>query len=192
MPRPRLKRLLRIRLRTVFVLTTILCIWLGVKVRQVERQKAVVSWIESHEGYVKYDCQAYYDGHHDAFVLPDSRPKPPGPRWLHDLIGVDYFITPTAVSLLGDWELNDLSPLINLTELTALDVCCKAGTDWSPLVNLRDLESLNLYCREVRDISPLLKLRKLKYLGLPSSVPAEDVAKLRGALPNCQILCSME
>ena len=33
-PRPRLKRLLRISLRMVFVLTTILCIWLGYKARR--------------------------------------------------------------------------------------------------------------------------------------------------------------
>ena len=192
MARPRLKRLLRISLRMVFVLTTILCIWLGLKVRQVERQKAAVSWIESHGGYVTYDCQLYYDGPDDAFLLPDPRPTPPGPRWLHDLIGVDYFITPTAVSLFGDYELDDLSPLVNLTELTTLGVCCKVSTDFSPLVNLRNLKSLSLYCREVHDISPLLKLRKLTYLGLPSSVPAEEVVKLRGALPNCQILWSME
>ncbi len=46
MPRPRLKRLLRIGLRDLLVVVTVLCVLLGWKVREVKRQKEAVAWVE--------------------------------------------------------------------------------------------------------------------------------------------------
>ncbi len=50
MKRPRFKRLFRISLRTVFVLATVLCVWLGLKVREAKQQKEAVAWVEENGG----------------------------------------------------------------------------------------------------------------------------------------------
>ncbi len=57
MKRPRFKRLFRISLRTVFVLATVLCVWLGLKVREAKQQKEAVAWVEETRGNVSYDYE---------------------------------------------------------------------------------------------------------------------------------------
>ncbi len=57
MPGPRLKRLLRISLRGLLLLMILLCLLLGMKVRQVERQQEAVRWVHNHGGTVFYDYQ---------------------------------------------------------------------------------------------------------------------------------------
>ena len=54
MSRGRLKRLLRISLRTVFVLATVLCVGLGWKVHRVHKQREAVAWVKEHGGIVFY------------------------------------------------------------------------------------------------------------------------------------------
>ena len=104
-PRPLRKRLLRISLRMVFVLTTILCVWLGFKVHQVKQQREAVAWVEAHGGMVAYQ--------HEKI--------PHGPKWLRDLIGVDYFVKPFRVTLDSDHP-ESLSQLAKLPELTKVEV----------------------------------------------------------------------
>ena len=57
MPRPRLKRLLRVSLRMMFVLATILCVWLGFKVHQVKQQREAVARLREVDGYAGYDYE---------------------------------------------------------------------------------------------------------------------------------------
>ena len=62
--------------------------------------------------------------------------------------------------------------------------------DVRPLVGLPDLEELYLDRNPVADVSALADCKKLKVLSLRGT-PAADgpsVAKLRAALPNCEII----
>lgn len=164
MHRPRLKSMLRISLRTLFVLTTILCVWLGMKVRQVERQKEVVRWIEEMGGTAVHGYVFKRPEGTNEHVLYNTS-NPPGPDWLCELVGVDYFSTVTFVGL-------------HYTQVS----------DLSPLANLSDLETLSLIHTPVTDVSPLLTLTNLRLLWLDeTAVTEEDIAKLKETLPNCEI-----
>ena len=86
MPRPRLNRWLRISLRTMLVVLTVLCVVLGWKVRQVERQKEAVAsvrkWVEKLAG-LRFDANGHNIGPYDydsSNRLAD--PRRPGPDCL--------------------------------------------------------------------------------------------------------------
>ena len=173
----------------VFVLTTILCIWLGYKVHQVKQQKEAVAWVEEHGGSVRYDYQpSFFEHPHAAYIVSGT---PPGPKWLHDLIGVDYFIKPTDASLY-DKDLDDVSPIVDLPGLKRLGVRSEQVRDLSPLAKLQELKYLDLYCPEAHDLSPLGELKKLKFFFLPTYTTDEEIAKLQEMLPDCQILPWLE
>ena len=111
-PRPRLRRLLRISLRTTLVVVTVLCLLLGLKVRRAERQKEAVAWVKKIGGNVGYD----YEHHENGKPIDD--PRLPGPQWLLDYLGVDYFASVEFVWI--DYSnVADLSPLVNLPNLSS-------------------------------------------------------------------------
>ena len=160
MTRPRLKRLLRISLRTLFVLTTMLCVWLGWKVHRVQQQKEAVAWVEKIGGHADYDYQ-----HHENGTSIDD-PRLPGPQWLVNYLGVDYF-APVEFVWIDHSNVADFSPLVNLPNLKQLSVLrADKLTDISPLSELTGLQWLQLQSTSVTDLSPLAKLTKLKRLEL--------------------------
>ncbi len=124
--RPRLRRLLRVSLRTLLVIVTATCVLLALKVQQVEQQKAAVAWVERMGGSVSYECDKTVDW--NRWNLPEQLP---GPAWLRELIGVDYFTSVAQVSLY-DGVIHDLSPLYELERLKRLVL--------SPLVQVPDEE----------------------------------------------------
>ena len=160
MPRPRLRRLLRISLRTTLVVVTVLCLLVGLKVRRAERQKEAVAWVKKIGGNVGYD----YEHHENGKPIDD--PRLPGPQWLLDYLGVDYFASVEFVWI--DYSnVADLSPLVNLPNLRQLSVLrADKLTDISPLSELTGLQWLQLWSTSVTDLSPLAKLTKLKRLEL--------------------------
>lgn len=78
-------------LRALFVLVTVCavaCSWLAVRLLQLERQRQAIAAVEKSGGYVFYDYQI------SRYVLidsPDWENPPPGPKWLRDLLGDDFF-----------------------------------------------------------------------------------------------------
>ncbi len=150
---PRLKRALRISLRTMFVILTMLCALLAWRVRQAERQKEVVAWVEETGGVVEYDFERDDRG----MKIPD--PALPGLDWLRELIGVDYFATVTHVWMSGS-QAKELSLLAALTHLRFLSASRNSITDLSPLKKLTKLKSLFVATTQVRDLSPLAGLSK--------------------------------
>ncbi|MFC2146554.1 COR domain-containing protein [Acidobacteriota bacterium] len=65
---------------------------------------------------------------------------------------------------LMDIELSNISPLKELTQLTALDLGDNKITDISPLKELTQLTTLDLGDNQITDISPLKELTQLKVL----------------------------
>ena len=113
----------------MLVVTAVLCVLLGWKVRQVERQKEAIAWVKEVGGRVTYAYESYENDEHGSLVLNGELP---GPDWLCQLIGVDYFASVAEVSL-ADGVIHDLSPLYELEKLRTLVL-------WEPLVQVPDEE----------------------------------------------------
>ncbi len=189
----------------VFVLTAFLCIWLGLRVNQVKQQKKAVAWVEQVGGEVMYDYE--FDDFDQQFLNP--APELPGPIWLRELIGVDFFATVVTVDL-ADAEIDDLSHLVALhnlkllflertrvsdfssvAKLTSLQILMLREmqvTDLSVLTNLANLRELWLESTPVSDLSPLTSLTQLKDLiMLDVPIAEEEIENLKEALPKCSI-----
>ncbi|PHR95541.1 MAG: hypothetical protein COA78_29940 [Blastopirellula sp.] len=191
--KPKRRFYLRFTLRTLLVVMTAICLLLGWKVNQAKRQRDVVTWIEKHAGIVTYQ----YQTERDPFSN-DPEPEPPGPTWLRNIIGIDFFdevirvefhgsaiteLTPLA-NLSGltylnisETQVDDLTPLAKLPHLTRLHLRQTQVRDLTPLSRLTDLEYLTVFDAHVDYLAPLAKLTKLKQLGL-SDIPARDVTPL--------------
>ena len=93
-----------------------------------------------------------------------------------------------AILAMADWA--DASPLANCTELEYLEIQTTKVSDLSPLAGLTKLKHLNIaYNPGVSDISPLYGLTQLErlWIGCINPVPAEQVAQMQAAAPNCEI-----
>jgi hypothetical protein len=86
-------RLFQFSLRTTLLLMTAICVWLGIEVNAVQRQRAIVAAIEKMDGAVLYDWEL------DENNQETGAKHPPELDWLRRQIGDDYFQTVIAVSL---------------------------------------------------------------------------------------------
>ena len=97
------RRWFRFSLRLLFVVMTVLCIWLGIQVNAARRQKEAVAAILRAGGEVNYDYQMMPDpivpamgGFSISFFsmfYADRNVSPPGPTWLRNQFGDEYFRT---------------------------------------------------------------------------------------------------
>lgn len=116
------------------------------------------------------------------------RVLPVGDEGLVDLTGLEYAVNLTAFAFsdsdvsdlrpiaklrhlekLECWNnrrITDISPLVNLTELTVLDLEGCRISDIAPLANLTHLTVLKLRGNRIIDVSPLANLNKLSVLEL--------------------------
>lgn len=93
-----------------------------------------------------------------------------------------------AILAMADWS--DASPLANCKNLEYLEIQTTQVADLSPLAELVNLKHLNIaYNRNISDISPLYGLTNLErlWIGCINPVPAEQVAQMQSAAPNCEI-----
>jgi Leucine-rich repeat (LRR) protein len=67
---------------------------------------------------------------------------------------------------LGETQIKDISPLVNLTELTFLSLADNQITDLTPLVNLKKLKTLWIENNDIQDISVLFNLPALEDLNV--------------------------
>jgi hypothetical protein len=181
------RRWLRFSLRTLVLAVTLFCIWLGLTTNRVNRQRRAVAMLNSHGGSVTYDFEADEIGRHIINGSP-----PPGPDWLRNVLGIDYYATVVGANVrprhftdddavapvaelpqlrglyVSGASLTDsmLAHLKRLTELRCLSVFyATAVTDdgWEPLAHLANLTGLNLIECHVTD-SSLLHVGKLTRL----------------------------
>ena len=84
-PEPR-RRFRQFSLRTMLVVLTVFCVWLGWTVHRANEQKKAVEWVREMGGSVW--CENYKFDAHGHFI---ADAEPPGPKWLVQLLGADYF-----------------------------------------------------------------------------------------------------
>jgi internalin A len=203
------RRFLRFSVRGLIVLVLVIGVWLGWVVRLAHNQRDAVAAIERAGGRVSYDWEWS-----DGIYSPGG--KPWAPRWLTDLIGVDYFGHVTYVRLsrfetssiisqierlarlqrlrLVATSFSDagIAHLNKLTELTSLDLRGTKVTD-AGLVHLAGLSKisvLNLDDTQVSDagLLHLRGLRNLEWLGISrTSVSDDGKNELKRALPNVSV-----
>lgn len=215
-PKPKL-RWFQDGLRTLLVLVTLCafaCSWLGVKLQQAKRQREAVTAIEKVGGSVVYEYQ--FDasgGPFDGYRVHE----PLGPKWLRNVLGVDFFNSVLRVYFLNS-NVTDagLKPVRELTQVQVIHFSFTQVTDaglehllglnklrelglqgpnftdagLAHLRGLSQLQFLHLADSQVTDagLEHLHALTKLQTLSLFSTkVTDEGVKKLQHALPNCKI-----
>ena len=138
---------------------TVLCVAVGWNAELARRQRVAVEWVRDYGGSVVYD--------HERPVLYGPA-RMAEPKWLRDLIGVDFFHNVVAVWLNHN-EVDDLAPVATLHSLTSLGISAAVNPDV--------------------DVSVLCALRQLKELHLHHTGIKQDRLKpVREALPACRII----
>jgi hypothetical protein len=141
-------RWLRFSLRTLLLLITAMCVWLGMNVPAARRQKEAVPVL------LKAGAALGYDYEFVPMAPPphrrwDPEQSPPGPTWLRERIGEDYFQTVVAVFFnrpnlgIKKADLDQLAKLPHVTDF----VFDGRGTsvhdqDFTALADLHELEML--------------------------------------------------
>lgn len=94
------------------------------------------------------------------------------------------------VLIIAMTNVSDLNPLANCPKMEYLEIQETQISDLSPLAGLTNLAHLNICNQEnITDASPLYGLTKLErlWIGCNTPIPEEQVAKLKEALPDCDI-----
>ncbi len=211
------RRWFQFSLRTLLIVVVLIGCgmgWLGPKVYNARRQRAVVAAIRQLGGKVAYDYEFNAQGE------PAPNLESPRKAWLHALVGDDFVGSVYEVSFddpanhpLSDADLKlvgeltqlrtvglsgipitgaGLEHLKGLTQLKQLDIDGTEVTDagLQQLQGLTQLEVLSLSFTKITDgglqyLHGLTKLSDL-YLG-DTQVTDAGVATLQKALPNCHI-----
>lgn len=165
--------------------------WLGVGLRRARQQRHAIDRLRQLRARVYYDYEYAGEGKwvHDAEL--------PGPAWLRELLGEDFFIRPRLIGL-GGSNIDDSSmPCFEcLTELRSLDLVETRITDAGlmHLSGLTKLEELLLWGNDIGDagLAHLESLKDLKRLSLSDTRMTDaGLAHLAG-LTKLQWLCLCE
>jgi hypothetical protein len=200
MTRERLKRfflrLTQYRLRTLLIATTLLCLWLGWKVHQADRQRRAVAAIQVAAGWVKYDYES--EDYHERSVT----------KWLRESLGPDYVHSVVSVGLREGTSLLDgqmihrrvtrdaldtvLRELPNLPKLQAAHFFMAPVEDdhLQAMSQLSRLETLEILFGRISDagLRHLERLTNLRHLDLDyTPITQAGIDRLQRALPQCHI-----
>ncbi|MHB0958914.1 MAG: leucine-rich repeat domain-containing protein [Pirellulaceae bacterium] len=189
-----------------------LFVLLGMKTTTAKRQQVAVACVEKMAGKVGYDYQVTDDSRliRDAggslyYTVNRSAPLP-GPEWLRELVGVDFFVTVVSVNLRKrQLDKSSLSSLANLSDLKYLNLSDAHVSDLSFLATLTELQGLDLAATGVTDLSPLTNLTALRTLRLRGDTgqirtcsgqvhdlsPLENLSGLRSLDLSCNPVTSL-
>ena len=140
----------RFSLKALLVLFVALSVWLGLYVRKVRHQQAVVRAIQEFGGWVRYDFQCPMGTWKDRDFNPSAESGIPS--WLLDQLGIDFFHDVVRVNL--DWSDDSRVHVWNKNPSDAVLQC---------LPSLPSLRALRLTGTQASDAG-LYFIGKLKYL----------------------------
>ena len=156
-------------LRTLLLAVTVCavaCSWFAVRKLRASRQRAAIEALGDRV-WVVYDYEL------DAGGLRIEGVQPPGPAWLRNLLGNDFFADAAAVWGSTDFDDDDMAHLKGFPRLRYLNVFNSRLTDagLAHLKNLPELENLGLGGTRITDAAlvHLQQLPKLEALGLDST-----------------------
>ena len=109
------RRWLQFSLRTLFIVVTVFCVWLAITAKRAREQRQAVEAIRAVHGAIAFQHQL-------------DRTEPPGPEWLRQLIGDEYFFRVAVVQLQGpgvnDASLAAIGRFTELKDLTLYELIC--------------------------------------------------------------------
>jgi hypothetical protein len=193
------RRLLRFSLKMLFVLVTLLCLWLGTLTNSANRQRRAVEAIGRSGGEFRYDYQLVSRpkrlGQGQRF---SHRVHPPGPVWLRRVLGDHYFITPLALNIGNQNGIKD-NCFVHLDAVTSLQSVMLYNvplrdSDIKHFKHLRNLENLTFNQGSLSGTnSPtkfefLSKLSKLESLSLTDSKFGDQDARFLADKVNLNTL----
>ena len=161
------RRFFQFGLRTLLLFMLVVCVTLGWKVERARKQREAVSWIQQSGGTVIYDYEilrSVRNGRSHSKVASNPKPSPPGPKWLRELVGIDFVDDVVMVFLDHGGKITDVTPLAGLKNLERLDLCQSPVSDLTPLAGMKNLQSLWLSESQVSDLTPLAGLKNLEWL----------------------------
>lgn len=163
------RRYLRISLRTLLLLVTVLGVALGVYLNRVQQQARAVAMIERLGGQCWYTYQV--DENRIGYQTPR---EPSAPKWLRTVLSDHFFTTVIMVNLKqSEVTDDDLKLLVGLRNLKRLDLEGPSITDSSleHIGRMTSLEVLHLFDTRVTDqgLAHVATLKQLTSLGLSVS-----------------------
>jgi len=175
-PHPR-RRFFRYSLRTLFVVVTVFCVWMGITAKRARDQKLAVQAVEALGGTVRFEHQDGFVNFEGGILSPHGSDGP-GPEWLRQLIGEEYFFCVDEVhfirSNVDDASLAVIKGFPNF-QLLAIDefdsFIFDSRISDAGLVHLNgltNLEELHLRATQITDagLEHLKGLTNLKWLTL--------------------------
>jgi hypothetical protein len=184
---PRLRRVLRFSLRTLFLLTTLIAVWLGLLSKRAREQQLAVDRIAELGGSVGYDFQYGPGG---ARI---NNAMPVGWTWLRRMTGDHYFQRVVRVILDGravtDADLELIGKLRHTTTL-ALNDTNISNDGLAMLSGLRRLQCLGLARTRVSDagLRHVSGFRDLEMLVLEDTEVGDDGVRALRQLQRLDIL----
>ncbi len=156
----------RFRIRSLLLITALIGGVLAIYIHRVQRQRQTVSWVSDLGGSVKYDYQKDSIDHANVF---NPRATEPGPGWLRQAVGKEFFQDVVMIDLAGkpvtDTDLEELKKLPKLENLNLSNTrVTSAGL--VHLAELKNLKWLSLWNTQVDDdgLQHLARLTKLQSL----------------------------
>lgn len=141
----------QVSLKALFLGLAVLCAWLAAHCERLREQRLAIEGIARVRGRVEYDWQRA------------GRSQPPGPRWLKNVLGEDFFAVAVGVNFQFEPQ--------------------RAGdAETEHIARLPELETLDLEKTRLTDLglARLGRLRKLRWLSLRKTpVSGAGIAELR-------------
>jgi hypothetical protein len=178
-------RWFRFSLRAMLLMVTLLCMWLGVTANRANQQRRAAERIKAAGGDVGYDYEI--DENHN---WRHDDPSAPSPKWLSDIIGVDYSATVVDVHL-HDLDDDSLAALVSLPHLRSLVIFDGPNVTDARLERLQELPRLERLqpwmCDRLTDagLQHLAGLKHLSHLIVSGAkITPAGLRELQKAMPN--------
>jgi hypothetical protein len=151
------RRWAQFSLGTMFIVVAQLCVWMAVKVNRAHALRRALDHVERLGGNVVFDHQLL-DG-----VELDTTAEPPGPAWLRQLLGDEYFVEVACLNL-GATTFNVLGGVMEIQPTNAGNGDL-AVLDAMPNLVLLNLAATNVDHAVLNDVARPKRLKRLSLDG---------------------------